>query len=286
MIPTRAAPPRKTPIITWSLIAINTAIFLYLIFKGGRALEIATMKYGMIPIYILRGRKLYTLITSMFLHGSLYHLIGNMIYLHVFGSSVESRLGRMKYLALYLLSGIFASIAHIIIQLFFAQPIIIYGPYLVPVKIIDPLKIPCIGASGAISGVLGAYLIMFPYSKVGVMTYDIFGFPIMISVPAYVFIGFWFIYQLYMGFMSLVAPFIYYAGVAFWAHIGGFIGGLILCAFMGGRRRKKIYWLGRRWYDIPVYALTSNINHKSTKHFDLTALQDSAYNFQISLEQP
>ncbi len=255
MIPTRAEPPRKTPIITWSLIAINVIIFLYLIIRGGRALEIATIRFGMIPAKIIRGERLYTLITSMFLHGSFYHLLGNMIYLHVFGSSVESRLGKAKYLMLYLLSGIFASIIHIIIQLLFAQPIIIYGPYLTGIKVIDPLRIPCIGASGAISGILGAYLIMFPYSRIGVMTYDIFGLPIMISVPAIIFIGFWFLYQLYMGFFSLIAPFIYYSGVAFWAHIGGFIGGILICVIIGHktRRARKIYYIGRRWYDIPVY---------------------------------
>lgn len=253
MIPTDAAPARKTPIITWTILSLNVLIFFYLIFKGGKALEIATLKYGMIPRYILRGRRLHTIITSMFIHGDLFHLLGNMIYLHVFGSGVESRMGRIKFLIFYLSSGTLASTAHIIIQILFAQPIIIYGPYYTPIKIINPLEIPCIGASGAISGILGAYLLMFPFSKVNIMTYTLFGFPIIISLPAIVFIGFWFLYQLYMGFLSLIAPFIYYAGVAFWAHIGGFIGGIILCPIFGRKaRRKRIYYVGRRWYEVPI----------------------------------
>jgi len=254
MIPTEAAPARRTPIVTWTLIALNVIIFFYLIFKGGKALQIATMKYGMIPSQILAGKKLYTIITSMFLHGDIFHLLGNMIYLHVFGSGVESRMGRMKFLVFYFASGICASIAHIIIQVLFAYPIIIYGPYHIPIRVVNPLDIPCIGASGAISGVLGAYLLMFPYSKVSIMTYTIFGLPIVISLPAIVFIGFWFLYQLYMGFISLLAPFIYYSGVAFWAHIGGFISGMILCLALGrqARKRRRIYYTGRRWYEVPI----------------------------------
>lgn len=253
MIPTDAAPARRTPIVTWTILAINVCIFFYLILKEGRTLEIATMKYGMIPKYILRGKRLYTLITSMFLHGDFFHLLGNMIYLHVFGSSVESRMGKTRFLAFYILSGLFASTTHIVIQVLFAQPIIIYGPYYAPIKVINPLEIPCIGASGAISGILGAYLLMFPFSKVSIMTYNLFGFPVIISLPAIIFIGFWFLYQLYMGFLSLVAPFIYYAGVAFWAHIGGFIGGIILCLIIGRKaRRRRIYYAGRRWYEVPV----------------------------------
>ncbi|RLE48343.1 MAG: hypothetical protein DRJ18_02185, partial [Candidatus Methanomethylicota archaeon] len=124
----------------------------------------------------------------------------------------------------------------------------------IPIKVVNPLNIPCIGASGAISGVLGAYLLMFPYSKVSIMTYTIFGLPIVISLPAVMFIGFWFLYQLYMGFLSLAAPFIYYSGVAFWAHIGGFISGMMLCLILGrqARRRRIIYYRGRRWYEVPV----------------------------------
>ena len=239
------------PIVTWIIITINVLVFFYFLLQGVRVFEKAIITLGMIPWYIIRGRRLYTLITSMFMHGSLEHLFGNMIYLYVFGPGVENRLGKARYLALYFLSGLFADFIHILINVLFTQPIIVYGPF--GYSVIDPLKIPCVGASGAISGILGAYFVLLPNVHLDVFT--MMGpFPFVIRVPAAVFIFTWFIYQLYLGVLSLALPAPYYSGIAFWAHIGGWIGGLLLGLSLGRRARKvkKIYRHGRIWYEIPV----------------------------------
>ncbi|RLF14758.1 MAG: rhomboid family intramembrane serine protease [Thermoprotei archaeon] len=240
---------RRMPIITITIIAINVAIFLITYSQGPFAFEAIIEKYGLIPAKILRGEALYTLITSMFLHGGLMHLIGNMLYLYVFGPGVELRLGRSRFLLLYLLSGIVASFAHTFIVVFFAQPYILFR------KIVHPALIPCVGASGAISGVLGAYMILMPYRMVNILTIAWPGIPIVIRLPAAIFIGLWFLYQLFMGMVSLALPYPFFSGVAFWAHIGGFIAGIILPRLIGRhttRRRIYIDYMGRVWYEIPI----------------------------------
>ncbi|RLE62892.1 MAG: rhomboid family intramembrane serine protease [Thermoprotei archaeon] len=242
---------KKVPIMTWMLIIVNVAIFVYCLLKGPAYYGGIIQKYGMVPYDILCGRRLHTIITSMFLHGGLMHLIGNMMFLLIFGPGVESRIGRTRFMELYLGSGIVASFAHIVILLLFSEPIIVYGPF--GYSEIDPLKIPCIGASGAISGLLGAYMVLLPNVLLDVLTM-IGPIPMIIRIPAAVFIFFWFLYQLYMGTVSI--SFGFYSGVAFWAHIGGFIAGLVMAPSLGKevrrKRRVRVDYAGRIWYEVPV----------------------------------
>jgi len=241
----------KPPLVTWSIIVINVIAYVLSLIFG---YENIVNNYGMIPAFIVEGKRLYTLVTSMFLHGGLLHLGGNMLYLYIFGPGIESRLGKTRYLILYFASGIAASLLHIFIVYNFSEPIIVYGPF--GYSIIDSRLIPCIGASGAISGILGAYMFLMPNKTVYVLTYLWPGLPYIIRAPAYLFIGFWFVYQLLMGLLSLAIPAPYFSGVAFWAHIGGFIAGLLLASPLSrkAKRRKKIIidYTGRRWYEIPV----------------------------------
>lgn len=250
MIPVEAERPRRTPVVTWTLIALNVAVFMVMTLGGPEFYDYVTREFGLIPYYVIHGERLYTLLTSMFIHAGLLHLLGNMMYLYVFGSGVEARLGKVRYLMLYFASGIVAGLTHIVIELVFAEPIVVYGPFMRPVAVIDPLTIPCVGASGAISGVLGAYLVLFPRGFVNVMTITLLGLPVIIPVPAVLFIGLWFLYQVWMGVLSLAVGL--FSGVSFWAHIGGFIGGLLIALTSAPRRRRRVYYVGYWWYEVPV----------------------------------
>lgn len=219
---------RETPIVNLTLIVMNIVIYVigitvpWLLVPGARSYYDVIWSLGVIPGYIIGGERLYTLITSMFLHGGLVHLLGNMLYLYIFGDNIEFVMGKIRYLVFYLASGIVASLTHIAI-----------------VMIGDPeaLYIPAVGASGAISGVLGAYMYLFPYGRVRVIAF--WGWiPIFLSLPALVYIGFWFIYQLLMGLTTVVAG--VSVGIAFWAHIGGFVAGYILAPLIVDRRRLRI----------------------------------------------
>ncbi|RLE56077.1 MAG: rhomboid family intramembrane serine protease [Thermoprotei archaeon] len=238
---------RKVPVVTWFLIFLNVLVFIYMMSGGTKFFYSIVMKYGMIPAYIVRGERLYTLITSMFIHGGLLHLVGNMVYLYIFGDNVEAKMGRATYLLFYILSGIAAAFMHIFVVYNFARPIAV--PF---TRAADPRYIPCVGASGAISGILGAYFVLYPLAGVRVLTFYFF-FPVVITVPAYVFLGLWFIYQLLMGTLSIAYG--YFSGVAFWAHIGGFLFGMIAALpFRFRRRRLRRYVIYYpRYYDVPVY---------------------------------
>ncbi|MCS7139549.1 MAG: rhomboid family intramembrane serine protease [Candidatus Nezhaarchaeota archaeon] len=241
----------KKPILTWSLIVVNFLVFSYFYFQGYQALNDAIRELGMIPSFILSGEKLHTIITAMFMHGSWAHIVGNMLYLYVFGCPLEGRLGRVKFLALYLIGGVLAAFMHIGILVAFAEPMIVYGPYGGP-ELLDPLLIPTVGASGAISGLLGMYLNFFPKSRLQVLSI-FFLLPIVFSVSASLFIVMWFLYQLLMGLMAIASN--YFAGVAFWAHVGGFLAGwlITLPALRLAKRRIKVtYHRGKVWYEIPV----------------------------------
>lgn len=166
--------------------------------------------YGIVPAHLLTLRidELKTLITAMFLHGSWVHFLGNMLYLHIFADNVEDRFGHIRFLFIYLICGISASIIHIL-----------SSPY---------SKIPMIGASGAIAGVLGAYFVLFPHARI--LTFVPFGlFTRIVYVPAFFFLGIWFIIQLHHGTLSILGP--YYRGVAWWAHVGGFLTGVVFGYF-------------------------------------------------------
>lgn len=185
----------KIPLITILLISLNVAVFLISFSNLNFFIE----NFGLIPEKFLRGEKIFTIFSSIFLHAGFSHLIGNMWFLWIFGDNVEEKIGKIKFLILYFLSGLGSSFL-----------------YLVTVA---EKSIPVVGASGAISGVLGAYLILFPKNRIRALI-PTFYFYRIITVPAIFYIGLWFLYQfLYMG----IDPFVAYLG-----HIGGFLTGILL----------------------------------------------------------
>jgi membrane associated rhomboid family serine protease len=194
------------PYVNWTIIGICVAVFIYQLLLPPRQLEAFFFEFGAIPANISQFRDLYTLLTSMFLHGGWAHIIGNMVFLYVFGDNIEDAMGHISYLLFYLLCGIVAALAQVFLNV--------------------SSEIPMIGASGAISGVMGAYIVLFPQGKVRALVF--FGyFGQVILVPAWVMIGIWFALQLFSGFASLGAT-EDVGGVAFWAHVGGFVAGAIL----------------------------------------------------------
>jgi len=176
--------------------------------------------FGMIPAEIIRGRNLQTLLTSMFLHGGILHLLGNMWYLYIFGDNVEDYLGRPVYIAVYALSGIFGSLLHILV--------------------VPHSTIPTIGASGAISGVMGAYLVLHPRARVLTLV-PIFIFIRFLYLPASLLLGFWILMQVLYGCSAPPGA----SGVAYFAHIGGFAVGVVAALFLRRRRKRDSIW-----YDI------------------------------------
>jgi len=166
----------------------------------------------------LRGQRLFTLFTSMFLHADLFHLGGNMLFLYVFGDNVEDTFRHARYAVFYVAAGVFASLVHIGSLLYFND--------------LGGLSTPTIGASGAISAVLGAYLVLYPRARV--LTLVFIGWIFIVPIPAVVFLGLWFVYQFLYGTLAPLA-----GGVAYWAHIGGFVTGLFFGAIWRGRRRKR-----------------------------------------------
>ncbi|MEM1538162.1 MAG: rhomboid family intramembrane serine protease [Candidatus Nezhaarchaeales archaeon] len=239
------------PAVTWLLTAVNVAVFVYLSLLNPDVSSQLIEKYGLTPYHILHGERIHTLISSMFMHVNLLHLLGNMLYLYVFGCSVETRLKSVRYLMLYLASGVLAGLIHVAVELWSAKPITIYDPLLKRRITVSTLLIPTIGASGAISGVLGAYLVLFPRSSISLLTFSFLWLPVVIRLPAVVFMFFWFLYQLWMGLISLSIG--VFTGVAFWAHVGGFIAGLALTPIIAwGKRKRMVYRAGRWWYEIPV----------------------------------
>ncbi|MFQ6063878.1 MAG: rhomboid family intramembrane serine protease [Candidatus Bathyarchaeia archaeon] len=200
------------------------------------------MVFGSTPSDIVQGRNLWTLFTSMFMHADIMHLFGNMIYLWVFGDNIEDALGHAKYLIFYLLGGLAASFVHIA-SVFASLPLLIRVP-----RYLNPAGIPSVGASGAISAVLGAYILLYPRARIRTI---VFYFLIQIvTVPALYYLGFWFFYQLLMGFFSLTGL---SSGVAFWAHIGGFVAGLVIVKVFGVRPRPRRGGTVRREPVRPLY---------------------------------
>ncbi len=219
MIPLRDQNPTSTPPhITRILIAINVIVFLltWLPFFASPEETIPdyVLDYGMIPAFIMQGQRLHTVFTSMFLHGGIVHIAGNMLYLHIFGDNVEDAFGHKRYLAFYLICGIVAAFTHILTT-------------------IDP-SIPTVGASGAISGILGAYLIMYPRARI--LTLVIAYWITIIAVPAIFLLGFWFIFQFLEGYLTLA--FEVSSGTAYWAHIGGFAAGMALAPILKKAKKK------------------------------------------------
>ncbi len=216
----------KKPYVNYVLIIANIVVFFYFLLFAD--LEDAIWTYGAIPSELLNGQRLWTLLTSMFMHADLMHIGGNMIYLWVFGDNIEATLGHVKYLIFYMVGGLFASFAHIFFTLLSGLSGLNPFPY------VAELGIPSVGASGAISAVLGAYLLLYPRARI--KTLVLFFFITIVSIPAYYYLGFWFLLQLLNGIISLTG---FSSGVAFWAHIGGFVFGLITIKAFGARPRRR-----------------------------------------------
>lgn len=212
MIPLRDSNRSQTfPLVNYTLIAINLTAFLWQLSLGNR-LEKAFFLYGLVPIRysdpaVASGftvvEQILPFLTSMFLHGGILHLVGNMWSLYLFGDNVEDHLGHLRYLLFYLLCGLAAGLTHLFTN--WSSPV------------------PTIGASGAISGVMGAYLILFPGARILTLL-PIFFFLQLVEVPAFVFLGLWFLMQI----LSAGASPGQAGGVAWWAHIGGFVAGIVL----------------------------------------------------------
>ncbi|MGD0955613.1 MAG: rhomboid family intramembrane serine protease [Candidatus Acidiferrales bacterium] len=230
MIPLKDMTPRRSvPVVTLLLIAANVIVFIYQLLLPHAAGELLIRTYGLVPAKIglaLAGRHdtlahaLLPFFTCMFLHGGFLHIIGNMLFLWVFGGNVEDRLGHAPYLVFYMVCGIASGISEVAFS---------WGSH-----------IPSIGASGAISGVLGAYIVFFPRSRILTLI-PLFIIWFTARIPAVIFIGLWFLAQFLSGIGSLGT--VNAGGIAWWAHIGGFLVGL-LWAFAMGRDSGASYYSG------------------------------------------
>ncbi len=231
MLPIRDDQPRySTPSVTRFLIALNLLIFFFEAALDPRSLNILIGEFGVVPSHLaafLAGSPRYQLpevvlpfFTSMFLHASWMHVIGNMWFLYIFGDNVEDYLGHFKYLVFYLLTGLIAMMTQVAISLH--------------------STVPTLGASGAIAGVLGAYFILYPRARV--LTWF---FVFVIWVPAWIILGYWFALQFLSGTATALAVRGQnMGGVAFWAHVGGFVSGALLVKVFGERRLRYPYAVG------------------------------------------
>ena len=217
MIPIRdTAPSYNYPVVTLSLIGINVVVYLLEMAQGpelGRFLHL----YGLVPARYTVDRiaehytlpqQIFSFFAFMFLHGGFWHLLGNMWSLYIFGDNVEDHLGHIRYLVFYLLSGLASGLSHMVLNL--------------------DSTVATIGASGAIAGVMGAYFLLHPNAKILTLI-PIFFIPWFIEIPAYVFLGFWFVLQFINAAGSQAAS----GGVAWWAHIGGFVFGMLFLKALG-----------------------------------------------------
>jgi len=216
MIPLRdVIPSRTTPYITLTIIALNAAAWIFEVALRPDVLPAFLQVYGVVPANFHAP----TLVTSMFLHGSWSHVIGNMWYLWIFGDNVEDRFGHFRYLVFYLFSGAVAALGQVMIDPFSTAPMI--------------------GASGAIAGVMGAYFVLYPRSRILTAIFVVI-FMDLVEVPAIFFLGIWFVMQLLSGVGSIGAQAMN-GGVAFWAHIGGFAIGALAGAYWRLHESRR-YW--------------------------------------------
>jgi membrane associated rhomboid family serine protease len=205
---------RKFPLINVTLIAANVLAFLYELQLSSSELKNFIYTWGLIPAHLTSdpATAWVTIFTAMFLHGSWIHLLGNMWFLYIFGDNIEARLGGVRYLIFYLLSGV----AAVFLQTY----------------LLSTSQDPMIGASGAIAGVLGAYLVSFPRSRIASLVPILFIFTI-VEIPAVIFLIFWFLIQVYSGLFVMQGASA--SGIAWWAHIGGFVFGVITVPFFARR---------------------------------------------------
>ncbi|RLD11668.1 MAG: rhomboid family intramembrane serine protease [Chloroflexota bacterium] len=222
MIPIRDKnPTRTTPLITYALIAINVLVFIFQTMLGPSN-DAFVYQFALIPSQItshLSIGNMTDIFTSMFMHAGLAHIFGNMLYLWIFGDNVEDSMGKGKFIIFYLLGGTIASLVHIITN--------------------PSSMIPTVGASGAIAAVLGAYLVLYPQQRI--VTLIPLGFYMrMTMLPASLVLGAWFLLQFFQGVLSLGGPDV--GGVAFWAHIGGFMSGVILAKIFAKPQSQAQYY--------------------------------------------
>ncbi len=218
MIPLRDVIPSRTkPGVTITLIVVNIAIFLFQSSLSERGQETFVYAFGLVPAYFSFG----TVFTSMFVHGGVAHLVGNLLFLWIFGDNVEDRLGHGRFVLFYAICGFAAAFAQVAL---------------------DPNSaVPMVGASGAVAGVMGAYLVLYPHSRVLML----FPFPIFLfELPAVIFLGVWFLMQFLngVGQLPIFQQDQISGGVAFWAHVMGFVTGLILVGIMKRPERTRVEW--------------------------------------------
>lgn len=228
MLPLRDDQPSySTPYVTYFLIGLNLVIFLFESALDSESQKSLIFQFGLVPSHLtafLSGSPKYPLIavvlpffTSMFLHGGWAHVLGNMWFLHIFGDNIEDYLGHFSYLVFYLLSGFAAGLTHIMFN--------------------ASSRVPSIGASGAIAGVMGAYLILYPRARVLIWFPPIFFF----HVPAWLMLGYWGVSQFLAGAATSIAETSQTAGIAFWAHVGGFVVGILMIKLFPQRRNRYRY---------------------------------------------
>jgi hypothetical protein len=233
MIPIKDNVPSRTfPVVTVGLIVVNILIFIVEYFAlGPLEMRRFTLQYGLVPVVLREyalgggipaGQAITPLVTSIFLHGGLVHVVGNMWYLWIFGDNVEDRLGHFRFLVFFITCGVIGNLAHYAFN--------------------SSSMIPTIGASGAVAGVLGVYLVSYPSARVLVLI-PVFFFLHFVNLPALVVLGFWIVLQFLNGAASVVFTQAT-GGVAWWAHIGGFMGGILI--FKLFRPRPKIRYIGAR----------------------------------------
>jgi membrane associated rhomboid family serine protease len=228
MIPLRDDQPRfSTPYVTYFLIALNLIIYYFQSQLAPEAFQNLIFQFGFTPADVAElftgtgslrlPSVLLPFLTSMFLHGNWWHVIGNMWFLWIFGDNIEDHMGHGRYLLFYFLSGIAAAAAQVVLT-----------PHVV---------VPTVGASGAIAGVLGAYFILYPRARVLTWFPPIFFF----YLPAWVMLGFWFALQFFSGAATNTASYSQSGGIAFWAHVGGFVAGIILVKILPERPQRYRY---------------------------------------------
>tara|TARA_R110000764_G_scaffold140400_2_gene228520 strand:+ start:29069 stop:29803 length:735 start_codon:yes stop_codon:yes gene_type:complete len=212
-------PSGRTPYVTYGLMAANILIFLSYagMMSDARAINAFYIEWAFIPARISAGEGYYTLVSSMFLHGGWMHLAGNMLFLYIFGDNIEDEMGHGPYLGFYLLTGVAAALAQYVIAPFSG--------------------VPTVGASGAIAGVMGGYLLMFPKAKVDILIIFIVFFRIF-PIPAWVMLMLWFGMQFIGGLGANPDA----GGVAYWAHAGGFVAGLVFVIPLWLRRGGTVFW--------------------------------------------
>ncbi|MCT4372119.1 rhomboid family intramembrane serine protease [Yangia mangrovi] len=212
-------PSGRTPYVTYALIIANSVIFLgyWALFTDPAALDAFFERWALFPSHISQGYGYTGIITSMFLHGGFMHLFGNMLFLFIFGDNIEDMLGHLRYLLFYLASGIAAALLQ---------------------YVADPSSaVPTVGASGAIAGVMGAYLLLFPKARVDILIILIIIFKVL-PIPAWLLLAVWFGLQIFSGIGSAGAE----GGVAYWAHVGGFLAGLVMIAPVWLARGGPAFW--------------------------------------------